>query len=274
MGAHGVSCPMCFGAQSVRVDRVSIMRRVCSRCNGIGRVDFGQALQLYVGETQDRRYLEELKRHKWGRIWTVSRPRTYQGEPWAFDNGAYSDFLKGQPFDEVRFQKRLDKATNDLSLMPPQMAVLPDVVAGGMKSARYSLDWLTRLEDHPWKNWYFAIQDRQTAQEVGCALSGFPVSAALSGTVAPGPIHPKVTGIFLGGSDKFKLTVSYWAGWAHDNGLKFHYGRASTPGRIRAARRSGCDSMDTSFPLWTRERFEKFILMWTLKDPQQELELQ
>jgi hypothetical protein len=193
----------------------------------------------------------------------------YEGEPWAFDNGAYGYHLNGQRLDETAFLKRLDVAT--CRCPEPMMAVLPDIVGRGEQSMRYSERWLRRLEDHPWKTWYWVVQDRMCSQEVAAALCGMPLTSVIHDDV-PGPVHPSIRGIFLGGSNTFKPTAGYWSLWAHHNGLRFHYGRASTPARIRAARRCGADSMDTAFPLWTRERFQRFVEMWTLPDPQQELE--
>ena len=227
---------------------------------------------VLVGETRDRKYLETMRRHGWGRIWVRLSPRQYEGEPWAFDNGAYGYFLAGKDLDETAFLKRLDVATKRCE--PPMMAVLPDLVGRGEPSLSYSEKWLRRLEDHPWKNWYWAAQDRQTHQEIGCAIAGIPLNEVVNNQHIKANIHPSIKGIFLGGSDKFKHRADSYCWWAHFVGLKFHYGRASTPGKIRAARRVGADSMDTAFPLWTRERFQRFVEMWSLPDPQQELGLQ
>jgi len=225
---------------------------------------------VLVGETRDSAYLVKMQEHGWGRIWVRSSPVQYEGEPWAFDNGAYGYHLAGLSLDETAFLKRLDIATKRCP--EPLMAVLPDIVGKGERSMAYTETWLRRLEDHPWKSWYMVLQDRMTHTEVGAVITGHPMTSIIDGSSVKGRVHPSVKGLFLGGTDSWKRTAGYWSAWAHHAGINFHYGRASTPAKIRAARRSGADSMDTAFPLWTRERFQRFVEMWSLPDPQPELE--
>jgi hypothetical protein len=225
---------------------------------------------ILLGETRDPDYVAIMRSHGWGRLWVRSTPTQYEGEPWAFDNGVYGRHRKGLGMDEAAFLRRLERATTRCP--EPMMAVLPDIYAGGDKSIAYSQKWLRRLEDHPWKCWYFAVQDHQTAQQVGCAITDVELTSAPKNHSFIGRVHPSVKGVFLGGSDGYKRTAGFWSWWAHFLGLRFHYARAATPARIRAARNCNADSLDTAFPLWARPRFARFVEMITRPDPQPQLE--
>lgn len=159
----------------------------------------------------------------------------YTGEPWAFDNGAYGDFLRGKQFDEDAFLRRLEKAYR---LGCPYMAVAPDIVAGGLRSLEFSLRWLEKLPSD-WC-WYLAVQDGMGLDDVDSVLDRF-------------------SGIFLGGTDHFKATALHWARLAHGRGKKFHFARAGTLRKVEFAKLVGADSLDSSFPLWTKERLRTFI---------------
>ena len=66
------------------------------------------------------------------------------------------------------------------------------------------------------------------------------------------------TGLFLGGSDKFKFSAQMWCDAAHSMGKKFHYARAGTRAKLQHAYAIGSDSLDSSYPLWTKHRFWQF----------------
>jgi len=161
----------------------------------------------------------------------------YPFERWAFDNGAYEAWTKGLPFPETVFLKRLDSALKINS--DPTIAVVPDKVARGIESLEFSLRWLERLPRF-WP-WYLAVQDDMTH------------SAVLK-------VAHLFSGIFLGGTDDFKLTAYGWCRLAHSCDKPFHYGRAGTLRKVRHAWNIDSDSIDSNFPLWTKKR------MITLRD--------
>ena len=213
-------------------------------------------MQVYVGSTRSKKMLKRLKALGWGRVFCDGKATPYQGEPWMWDNGAYVAHVEGWdlPKYELLFQRRLD---HDRALInTPSIAVLPDILGKGERSFRYSLQWLQsgKLPEH-WP-WYLAVQDGMTAGRVYRALLEQPID-----------------GVFLGGSDKFKATAASWAYCAHRAGKKFHYARASTPKKVRYAVMVNSDSLDSSFPLWTEERFDTFVLALTEADPQSQLPL-
>jgi hypothetical protein len=188
---------------------------------------------ILLGETGTRRIIAELQHRGWGRMYVEKNPRPFPGERWGFDNGAFSAWRRNRPFPTVEFRQRLERAMRKGT---PYLAVVPDIVGQGQRSLEYSLHWHRQLP--PWP-WYLAVQDGMTYAEV----------AAVAGRFA---------GLFLGGTDRFKFTAVHWCRLAHQCGIKFHYARAGTLRKLEHAYRIDSDSLDSSFPLWNRERFKQF----------------
>jgi len=195
---------------------------------------------VFVGDTRSRKNIERLKILGWGRLFCTVRPTPFDGEMWAFDNGVFWRWQRGLPFDESDYMRRLDQACEVPGM--PSLAIVPDIVAGGCSSLAFSLKWIKRLRGYyvarKWP-WYLAVQDGMTIWDVKPHLEEFD-------------------GIFLGGTDTFKTKAWTWCRFAHDNGKKFHYGRAGTLPKMKSAVKMGADSLDSAFPLWTEERFETF----------------
>jgi hypothetical protein len=194
-------------------------------------------MRFYIGSTRKKDFVSELAKRDIGRVnHPESRFTPYEGEKWFADNGAYSLWLQEKPFDEDKYMRYLDKLSKHA---PPEFAVLPDIVAHGNRSLEYSMYWLTsdRLPD--WR-WYFALQDG----------------------MSPGDIEPIVymfDGLFLGGTLGFKSRAKQWVQFAATHDKPVHYGRAGVHHRIHDAYKSGCQSADSSFPLWNKERFAQFL---------------
>jgi len=202
-------------------------------------------IQVFVGETRSRKLLRRTMDLGWGRIWAHdTTPAPLEGELWAFDNGAYSAYLKGQEFPEARFLKRYERAQTMTT--PPYLAVVPDIVAGGMGSLTFSLRWRDRLNDWPW---YLAVQDGLIPDDVIRYRDRF-------------------SGIFLGGGNGYKATAHEWRTFTRVFNMGFHYGRVGTPRKLTHTVEVGADSCDSSFPLWTAERFDVFAEHWKHGDPQ------
>jgi hypothetical protein len=200
---------------------------------------------VLVGDTRSHKNVALLKGLGWGRMRVTNMTRPFEGEPWALDNGAFGAWRNNRPFDDVGFRKRVAKA---LTMPAPFMCVLPDIVAGGLKSLALSIRWLDELPvELPW---YLVVQDGMTPADVE-------------------PHLVRVAGLFLGGTDAFKPTARQWADLAHAHGKLFHFGRAGSVPKIEMALASGCDSLDSCFPLWTNERmglFERLLSGGTLTD--------
>ncbi|MGA2159890.1 MAG: hypothetical protein ABSG90_11820 [Dehalococcoidia bacterium] len=192
-------------------------------------------MQILIGDTSEKRIKRICQETGMGRMVAQNWPDLYEGEPWGFDNGAWG--FKDLPggFDEKTFVNRLQKAVGKYKR--PYLAVCPDIVAGGMKSLEFSMKWFYQLPEWPW---YLAVQD------------GMEVVAVME-------VIDQFAGIFLGGTDEYKRYAGYWCQLAHHCGKKFHYGRAGTLNKLAHAIMVKADSLDSAFPLWTKNRLFSFI---------------
>jgi hypothetical protein len=160
--------------------------------------------------------------------------------PFALDNGAYGDWVHKRVFNDAAFLEHVELVL--LSGFRPDFIVIPDIVAAGLESLRFSLDWLPILKpmvgDVPL---YLAVQDGMTLDEVR-------------------PHLLSVGGIFVGGTDPWKKsTVATWAELAHENNLLCHLGRAGTYNKVKLARAVGVDSIDSSLQLMSQRFFSEFL---------------
>ena len=169
--------------------------------------------------------LKQVRKYGWGRMWNRDPITPYEGEPWGFDNEAYSYYLAGKSFDERRYLRQLEKA---MERPMPYLAVVPDKVGAGAESLDFSLRWRERLPDE-WP-WYLVLQDGMEPEAVASHLDSF-------------------VGLFLGGTDAFKRQAQEWSDFSKKHGMLYHYGRAGTPYKVRHAQRVGADSADSALPL-------------------------
>jgi len=198
-----------------------------------------------------------LSRHQWGRMWASYGPAfAYEGEPWGFDNGAWSAFVAGKEFPEKRFLRRLDVA-RQRAAWKPNVCVLPDVVGDGLATLAMAEHWIPRLgKDWPW---YLAVQDGACLERVRRLL-------------------PHVAGLFLGGTNAFKRTAGMWCELAHRHSKRFHFARCNRDPWLRNAIAIGADSIDTTRPVRAltageKGRFLRFEQLVTGACPQMELDL-
>lgn len=206
------------------------------------------SLPIFItGDTRSGKMLKLLKQHGMGRMVLSTAIEPYAGEPWAFDNGAYTDWTKGKEFDGDGYLRRLDLCEK---IGTPLFAVVPDKVAGGLESLELSLAWRDRLPSD-WMR-YLVVQDGMSESDVLSVVHLFD-------------------GLFLGGSNRFKGTAIYWARLAHSVCKPFHYGRAGTLRKIQHAMMSECDSFDSAFPLWSVERFLSAVAVWRGQVSQSEM---
>lgn len=183
-------------------------------------------MKLYSGNDGSAAGAAEIASRGMGRMVTAAEWRNpREGEPWALDNGAFSDYLQGKDFDAARFAKVLRKVP---PANRPDFAVIPDVVAGGLRSLTYSCYWLRVWTlPHGWP-WYLAVQDGMEEKDIA-------------------PLVRDVAGIFVGGSLDWKhRTAEAWVAFAHANGLPCHIGRVGTVEDLVWARRIGADSVDST----------------------------
>jgi hypothetical protein len=205
-------------------------------------------MHIILGDTRGK-LVPILRSLDWGRMACRDNPKPYPYEKFGFDNKAFkawqdAGFPIGSTLDDWlilwdsdEFQERVNHVREHLDCLP-YMAVCPDIPGAGLTSLAFSLDWRESLpNDWPW---YLAVQDGMKPEDLEDCLHLF-------------------TGIFLGGSDKFKGQAAMWCKFAHAHQKKFHYGRAGTLLKVKHAYQVGADSCDSSFPLWTRERFAQFV---------------
>lgn len=192
-------------------------------------------MRAYVGQSRSRAAIALLTANGVGEC-------TNRGEwpprrtPYFLDNGAYSDWTAGKPWDADAWLA--DVASAERHGERPVFVVAPDIVGAGMTSLAHSLKWLPRVAH---LSPYLAVQDGMGAGDVAPVLGGF-------------------SGVFVGGTLEWKLATGLqWVDFAHARGLPCHIGRVGTLSRLRWAREIGADSVDSSFPLWTKERLRAFL---------------
>jgi hypothetical protein len=128
-------------------------------------------------------------------------------------------------------------------MTPPHFIVLPDIVGGGEKSLQFSLDHLAETRDAN-APCYLAVQDGMTPDRISAMLRRFP----------------EVKGLFVGGTLPWKLaTAASWCALGRRTRRPVHIGRVGTLDRVAWADSIGATSVDSSFPLWQRDRLTAFI---------------
>lgn len=147
----------------------------------------------------------------------------------ALDNGALGCWKRGFPFQREVFLESIKRA--HASAINLDFIVCPDIVAGGIRSLDFSMQW--------------ARGDLLSAPRLALVVQdGMRV-----GDVSPGYHLKPFTHIFIGGTPSWKWeTAQGWIDHAHANGKLCHIGQVGTLDRLRAAQRMGADSVDsTSF---------------------------
>jgi len=94
----------------------------------------------YASRTGTRRNLAALRYAGWRLLISAKGALRTEGMRYALDNGAWSAHQAGEPFDARAFEQALMLLGEGADWI-----VIPDVVAGGLDSLRFSLDWLPRL---------------------------------------------------------------------------------------------------------------------------------
>jgi hypothetical protein len=191
---------------------------------------------VFVGQTRSAKLVRRLWERGIGEC-TVRGELPPRRHPWFYDNGAFSDWRAGRPFDEAQFSADIEAVRR--SGDTPRWIVLPDIVAGGRDSLIESARWIPSLNGLA--PLYLAVQDGMSAEDVR-------------------PFAGRVAGLFVGGTLEWKVrTGAEWVCLAHSLGLRCHIGRCGSENRIAWARRIGADSIDSSLPLWSEENLDRFL---------------
>lgn len=138
-----------------------------------------------------------------------------RGFPYAIDNGAFTCWKQGTPWDADCFAELVYRfgACADF-------VVCPDVVADRERTLEIAHEWLPRIAWVPRLLW--AVQDGMTPADV-----------------------PPGLGVFVGGSDAWKeSSLRMWGPWRAAGGSYLHVGRVNTRRRLRMCMLAGADSVD------------------------------
>lgn len=175
----------------------------------------------YASRTGTRRNLALLRAAGWRLFVSAKGVLRTEGFPYALDNGAWTAFTKGEPFDVAAFEKAFDLLGAEADFV-----IVPDIVAGGRASLDLSLSWMDRL---------------------GAArLLLIPNQDGLEPEDFEDLVGPRV-GIFHGGSTEWKIEqMVKWGRWTAERGVYFHVGRVNTGPRFRLAHVAGANSVDGS----------------------------
>ena len=178
-------------------------------------------LLAYASRTGTRRNLKALHQAGWRLLVSPSCLRT-EGFTYALDNGAWSSYTQGRPFNSRAFERALSQLGRNAD-----WTTLPDIVAGGHASLQLSLRWMQRvLNESPYA--LLAVQDGLTPDDVV-------------------PFLGKRVGIFVGGSTAWKeATLSQWGALGRQIGCWIHVGRVNSARRIRLCAMAGVTSFDGS----------------------------
>jgi hypothetical protein len=179
---------------------------------------------VYCGEPGNKRHIARICADEFlGAMSSCCPPRKYYRNlhHLAIDNGAFSCWINGKPFDGEKLLRILEQ----YETVPVDFVVCPDIVAGGLSSLQFSLEWEERLRGWPL---YLAVQNDMPELDVERAMEDFD-------------------GLFVGGTMDFKYKTSeIWIALAHEHGLKCHIGRIGTVHRLQWAERIGADSVDST----------------------------
>ncbi len=177
-------------------------------------------LQAYASRTGTRRNLDAMRDAGWRLIVSATGVLRSEDMGYGLDNGAWTAFQQKQPLNERLFWQAVDRMGEDADWI-----VLPDIVAGGMRSLDYSLAWMKQLRGLP-TPLLIAVQDGMEAEDVRELLS------------------PSV-GIFIGGSTEWKeATAMQWGALARRRNCYLHVGRVNSMRRIAICAAAGASSFD------------------------------
>ncbi|TDN58998.1 hypothetical protein [Paraburkholderia sp. BL10I2N1] len=95
----------------------------------------------YASRTGTRRNLEALAGAEWRLLVSAKGAHRPEGMRYALDNGAWTAYQQGEPFDELAFMSVVEKLGEGADWI-----VLPDIVQGGLASLEYSLRWKERRQ--------------------------------------------------------------------------------------------------------------------------------
>ena len=193
-------------------------------------------MKVYVGQTRSHALIQRLLLAEWGEM-TCRGEYPPRRHPWAYDNGAFKDWKAGAQFHVDDFERDVSRIA--AAEVKPDFLVVPDLVAGGLRSLEFSMGWAPQLAGVA--PLYLAVQDDMTEHDVR-------------------PCLEDLAGLFVGGSLAWKIrTGERWVELAHAVGKPCHIGRVGTLRRVQWAREIKADSIDSCLPLWSEDNLMRFV---------------
>lgn len=182
-------------------------------------------MKIYLTNTGTLKHIEIMisSNHTVGNMLLANNFRVPKsGVDWALDNGAYHAYLNKESFDEISFRRTINRIDE---FPKPDFIVVPDIVAGGMNSLDFSLQWLKELPDK--YDYFIPVQDGMDVEVVK-------------------EISDKCVGIFIGGTMAWKFRVGReFADMGKRLGLAVHIGRIGTYSNLIWANSIGASSVDS-----------------------------
>ena len=192
-------------------------------------------MNYYVSRTGTLINLAAIRRAGFGML--VSRAAEWRREgfdDWIADCGAWFDFQAGLPFNEEEYERFLLWIAEQP--VAPKFIVLPDKVAAGADSLAMSVRWMNRV--------------RSMHELVLIPVQDGMEQADLE------PLVSRNVGVFLGGSDAWKLaTMKPWGDFCKARGVHYHVARVNTLRRFGLAAGAHATTADGS----SAARFSKTV---------------
>lgn len=182
-------------------------------------------MKIYQGNSASRAVRRVCMENGYGIMLSEFRRDADKNFPYfAIDNGAFSAWKNNEEWNKDVFLRLLDYYDG----VDPDFAVVPDKVADGEISLKFSLKWLEWLRRHYDMPFLLAVQDGMAVESVEQAITLFD-------------------GIFVGGTKRWKYrTAKQWVNLAHDYDKICHIGRCYSLRRVCWADRIGADSIDST----------------------------
>lgn len=203
----------------------------------------------YCAVCTNKRNLKALSGYPWRFLLSTSTPYSINkyrdfGRKYAIDNGAYSDFVNGRPFQTERFLKLLRTFGHNAEFI-----VIPDSVGNKTETLIFAEHWIRKLNGRL----LLVLQDDMKTEDID-------------------PFKKYIYGLFMGGSTDWKLAnIPIFSNYCIKNDLYFHVGRVNSIKRLKYCINHNVDSIDGSGP----SRFYKVARDMTgyLKDQNNQLKL-
>jgi N12 class adenine-specific DNA methylase len=191
----------------------------------------------------------------------------------------------GVTYDRATFYKMYARALIAVrnGVTPPHFAVIPDMVGDAAGTLEAAADFLYSLNYDRSRIGADAAGEMEDADPFGFNYdlrhSSIPLYLPVQNGLTPELLEraeedravmwdgerdrsflDDIAGIFLGGDDAYKQEYGKaWAEWAHERGIRLHYGRAGTGRKLAHAYEIGADSVDSALPQRSFENWRAFI---------------